>query len=171
MNEHIMESLLLDQSLDALSPDVGHLLRAYLSDHPEFQHLSDAIHQTAALGQKAVAVEMPTEMPAFPGERLVQQSHPVRWQPIRAWKAIAACILIGMGIGFSFKPSLHRDPEAGPTTIVTQAHAEVKPLSGSREVTRAFWSAKTYQALYENNRTRTKTYQSVYEEYRKGGHL
>ncbi len=170
MNEHIMESLLLDQALNALSPDADHLLQAYLADHPEFKPLSDSIHQTATLGQKAVAMDLPTEMPAFSGEGLVRPPRSLRWQPMRTWKTMAACIFIGMGIGFMLKPFLYHGPQAGSTTIA-QAQAETKPLSSGREVTREFWATKTYQALYRKNRTRAKAYQSIYEEYRKGGHL
>ncbi len=103
MNQHIMESLLLDQALQDLSPETEELLQAYLTDHPEFRSLSDSIHETAALGKKAVAADPPTDLPAFPRERLIQEQRHVSWQSVRMWRTIAACILLGMGIGFSIK--------------------------------------------------------------------
>ncbi len=128
MDIHIMESLLMDQALDALSPDVAQLLQAYLSDHPEFQPLSEAIRETAVLGQKAVAAEMPTEMPRFPRERLSQKPRQAGWPSVRRWKTIAACILLGMGIGFSLRQLVRIDSRPGSTVVATQAQAETTRL-------------------------------------------
>jgi len=173
MNEHIMESLLFDLTLNALSPDVEQLLQAYLTDHPEFQPLSDSIHQTATLGQKAVGADMPTEIPSFPRERLVHEQRHVSWPSMRGWKAVAACILIGMGIGFALTQWQRVDRPPSATTVTARVPVEPEPLSSGQKVTQAFWSAKTYQERYKNysaNR-KSKTDQSAYIKYGKRGLL
>jgi len=173
MDKHIMESLLMDQALDALSPETEQLLQAYLSDHPEFQPLSEAICEIAMLGQKAVAAEMPTEMPRFPRERLSQKPRQAGWPSVRRWKTIAACILLGMGIGFSLRQLVRIDSRPGSTVVATQAQAETTRLPESVKVTRAFWSVKTYQTRYKTypTSTRTKTDLLRYKNYGKGGLL
>lgn len=173
MDQHIMESLLLDQALDALSPDVEQLLQAYVTDHPEFNSLSESIHQTASLGQKAVRARLPEELPAFPRARLVHEPGHVSVQSMRTWRTIAACILIGMGIGFSLRHSLRLDSQPGLDTVTAQGHVETRPLSAGREVTRTFWSTKAYQDHYKNypKNARTKADQSSYKRYGKRGLL
>ncbi len=157
----------------ALSPDTEQLLQAYLSDHPEFQHLSEAIHETAILGQKAVAAEMPAAVSSLSRERLFQQPQHVGWPSVRRWKTIAACILLGMGIGFFLRQSVRIDPQPRSTSVAIQAQAETTHLPESVKVTRALWSVNTYHNRHKTypTTTRTKTDLLRYKNYGKGGLL
>lgn len=156
MNEHVMESLLLDQALNALSPETEQLLQAYLSDHPEFQSLSDSIHQTAALGQKAVAAELPAAIPPFPRERWAHQPRHVSWLSRYAWKAMAACVLMGMGIGFSLTQLQHLDRQSSDAAPGL-AHVTPESVSGGRQAAHTLWSMETYENRYKTYPARTKS--------------
>ncbi len=173
MNENWLESLLSDQALQALSFDVERLLQAYLKDHPEYLSLSESIHQTAALAQQAVTRDLPRDLPAFPMERFVRQPERVRRPSWQGWKAMAACLVIGLGIGLSFRYSMRKDLTPGPSATTAQVSVDAQPLAESGDVTRAFWSVKTYQNRYRHYPagTRSKTNLLRYQKYGKGGLL
>jgi len=173
MNQHVIESLLMDQALNALSPEMGQLLQAYLAEHPEFRHLADSIHQTVDLGQKALAREMPTEIPAFPRKRLMHRFRNSSWITLQGWKTIAASILIGIGIGFVLEQPSHIDHQPNPLASVVNGPSETVPLSSGLDTARALWFSKTYHDRYKNYPTGTKSRASRpgYEKYRKAGRL
>ncbi|MFC1793521.1 anti-sigma factor family protein [Planctomycetota bacterium] len=171
MEQHIIESLVMDQALNTLSPDTEQLLKAYLSEHPEFQEIADSIHQTATLGQNAVTVERPTRIPPFPRERLIRRLRHTRWTAIQGWKTIAAAILIGISIGFVLKQPRHIDHQPNQLASVVQGPSETVPLSSGLDTARALWSSKTYRDGYKNYLTGTKSEadRSGYEKYEKAG--
>ena len=171
MNQQIIESLVMDQAQNTLSPDTEQLLKAYLSEHPEFQEIADSIHQTVVLSQKAVTIDAPCVIPPFPRKRLLRQLRHTRWTAIQGWKSIAAAILIGISIGFVLKQARHIEYQPNQITSIIQEHSETVPLSSGLDVARTFWSTKTYHALYKDNlmRINTKTDRSGYEKYRKEG--
>ena len=161
----------MDQALNTLSPDTEQLLKAYLSEHPEFQEIADSIQQTVVLGQKAVNIDVPRVIPPFPRERLLHQLRHTRWTAIQGWKTIAAAILIGISIGFVLKQARHIEHQPNQITSIVQGHSETVPLSSGLDIGRTFWSTKTYHARYKDNLTRinTKADRSGYEKYRKEG--
>jgi len=163
----------MDQALDALSPEMGQLLQAYLADHPEFRHLADSIHQAVDLGQKAVAGEMPTDIPAFPRKRLMHRFRYSSWITLQGWKTIAASILIGIGIGFVTKQPSHIDHQPNQFASAVKGPSETAPLSSGLDTARAFWFSKTYHDRYRNYRTGTmsRAGRSGYEKYEKAGRL
>lgn len=157
MNQHIIESLVMDQALNALSSDTEQLLKAYLSEHAEFQDMVDSIHQTATLGQNAVTAERPTKIPPLPRERLTHRFRHNRWMVRQRWKTIAASILIGLVIGFVLKQPSHIDHQSDQLISVVQGPSETIPLSSGLDTARAFWSSKTYRNRYGNSFTGTKS--------------
>ena len=171
MNQHIIESLVMDQALNTLSPDTEQLLKAYLSEHPEFHEIADSIHQTVVLGQKAVNIDVPFVIPPFPRERLVRRLRHTRWTAIQGWKAIAAAILIGISIGFVLKQPRHIEHQPNQITSIVQGHSETVPLSSGLDTARALWSSKTYRDGYKNYLTGTKSEadRSEYQKYEKAG--
>lgn len=171
MNEQWLESLLKDQALHGLSLEVEQLLNAYMAEHPECQSLADSIHQTAELGQRAAAAELPTELPAFPRERITGQRTQIRWPSQVGWRAMAACLVIGLGIGFSLKYT--RSTVTRTIRPAEVLRVEGRPLAEGESVTRAFWSVETYQSRYKQYRasSRSKIGQSIYGRYGKGGLL
>ena len=150
MNQQIIETLVMDQALNALSSDTEQLLKAYLSEHPEFQDMADSIQQTATLGQRAVTVERPNKIPPFPRKRLVRQFRHTSWIATQGWKTIAASILIGIGIGFVFRQPSHIDHQPKQLASVVQGSSETVPLSNGLDTARSLWSSKTYLDRYNN---------------------
>jgi len=150
MNQHTIESLVMDQALNALSSDTEELLKAYLSEHTEFQDMADSIHQAATLGQNAVTAARPTDIPLFPREQLVRQFRHTSWIATRGWKTIAASVLIGIGIGFVLRQPSHIDHQPNQLASVVQGPSETVPLSNGLDTARALWSSKTYLDRYKN---------------------
>jgi hypothetical protein len=173
MNQQIIKSLVMDQALNTLSPETEQLLKAYLSEHPEFQEFAESIHQTVALGQKAVNIDVRCVIPPFPRERLLRQLRHTRWIAIKRWKSIAAAILVGISIGFVFQQPRHIEHQADRITSIVQGHSETVPLSSGLDIAQTYWSTKTYYTSYKDNlkRIKTKTDRSGYEKDRNGGLL
>ena len=173
MDQNTIESLLTEQALNELSPDVEDLLEAYLADHPEFQETAEAIRRTAELGQKAVSVPMPSDLPPFPRRQIQQAAERSRWKHIGQWGfSTAASILIGIGIGTFF---IQKQPVYEPAQLYAQPSANTSGLDSAR----AFWSTQTYVEQYQKSRSepiqiQTKpdtTIQRRIQNLKKGGYL
>lgn len=171
MDKNKLESLLTEQALSGLSPEVEDLLESYLADHPEFQVMAESIHRTAELGQEAVSVPTPSDLPPFPGERILYAMQHSRWKQLgRRGFSIAASILIGIGIGLLFT---HKQRAFEPIDLFAQPPVNTRGLDSAR----AFWSTQTYLERYQKNRTKQieskpdTTLQKRIQNLKKGGYL
>ncbi len=150
MNRDFLETLLMDRALNELPPETVKLLDAYLADHPEMQPLDDSIRQTVAIGERALHAELPTELPAFPKERMLSRSRFAGWNTVSLWMSVAASLLIGIGIGMSGMRWKDEPPQKHPGLMVLQVQSQ--PQSDGFESAQAFWSSKTYIDRYEKVR-------------------
>jgi len=148
MDKNKIESLLTEQALNGLSPDVEDLLEAYLSDHPEFQATAQSIRRTAELGRKAVSAPLPSDLPPFPKERMLRAVQRSYWKSVGRWGlSTAASILIGIGIGTFF---IQKQPMPEPAQLYAQPSTNTSGLDSAR----AFWSTQTYIQQYQESRTK-----------------
>lgn len=177
MKREIIESLLMDQSLEELAPDVEELLEAYIAEHPQFQKMAESIQQSAELAKQAISCEVAGELPPFPKERVRCLEKSGRWKLFCGWGfSVAACLLIGAFIGIT----LTQWQDAGRQQQLTgegvlAANLHFVPDTRGLESARAFWSAEKYINRVMNNRTapvenRNQTdINRAMEKYRKRG--
>ncbi|MEE8171094.1 MAG: hypothetical protein V3T70_11165 [Phycisphaerae bacterium] len=100
MESEVLERLMIDRSLGALAADSEALLDAYLADRPGARREAAAYARTADLVGRSLPASLPAKLPAFPratlaaGERVFR-----RWRLVRQGAALAACVVIGVGLG------------------------------------------------------------------------
>ena len=175
MNKDFLETLLVDRSLNELSPEMIDLLDAYLADHPEMQSLVDSIQETVATGKRAVHAELPTQLPALAKERLLSRPRPAGYLTANRWITIAAALIIGIGIGMSAMLLKDKPPQKHPGFMVSQVQSQ--PASEGFESARAFWSPKTYIDRYQKihkgrtQRNKSTELQKQFQEFKKRGLL
>ncbi len=150
MNRDFLETLLMDRALNELPPETVKLLDAYLADHPEMQPRDDSIQETVAIGERAVHVELPTELPAFPKERMLSRRRFAGLNTANLWISVAASLLIGIGIGMSGMRWKNEPPQKHPGLMVSQVQSQ--PKSDGFASAQAFWSSKTYIDRYQKIR-------------------
>jgi hypothetical protein len=154
MKPETIESLLMDQSLEQLSPDVEELLDAYIAEHPQYQQTALSFRQSAALAKQAVSYETTNELPPFPKERIIHVEATGRWKLFYKWGlSAAACLLIGALVGVS----LTQRQEMSKQKILTNgsmlaAKMQTVPDTRGLESARAFWSAEKYVNIFMKNR-------------------
>jgi len=100
MTRDILERLTTDRAVGALTPDVEHLLEAYLKLDSASARTADEIGQTIHLAREALAEKVPSSMPAFPVAGFMQIE---RWRRrVRQFTyaaGLAACLSLGLGLG------------------------------------------------------------------------
>jgi hypothetical protein len=154
MKQETLESLLMDQSLGQLEPDVEELLEAYIAEHPHYWQTAESIRQSTALAKQAVSCEMSDELPPFPKERIIHLEKTVRWKLFCKWGlSAAACLLIGTLIGIA----LTTRQDAGNQQQFTNGgilatHMQSASDTRGLETARAFWSAEKYTNLFMKDR-------------------
>jgi hypothetical protein len=94
MDEAILERLMIDDALGALSPDARALLEAYVCNQPK--ELA-AWRRVAAAAAEAIPVAKAESLPPFPRQSVLRFP--------RVALAAAAVLLIGIGIGWEFSPA------------------------------------------------------------------
>lgn len=154
MKSETIESLLMDQSLEQLSPEVEELLEAYIAEHPQYQQTAESIRQSTVLAKQAVSCETVSELPPFPKERLTYLEKTNRWKLFSKWGlSAAACLLIGAFIGISLtqRQDVDRQQQFTRTGIIT-ANMQTIPDTRGLETARAFWSAEKYANVFSKNR-------------------
>ena len=143
MKPETIESLLMDQSLEQLAPEVEELLEAYIAEHPQYQETAESIRQSAALAKQAVSCETAGELPPFPKERFMHMEKTNRWKLFCRWGlSAAACLLIGALIGISLIQQQNVDKQQQFISGgVIAANSQTVPDTRGLETARAFWSA------------------------------
>ena len=153
MKRQTIESLLMDQSQEQLSPDVEELLEAYIAEHPQYQQTAESIRLSAKLTKQAVSYETTDELPPFPKERIMHHETTVRWKSFSKWGlSAAACLLIGALIGISLIQRQDIRKQQQFTGGVIAANMQTTPDTRGLETARAFWSAEKYVNIFLKNR-------------------
>jgi anti-sigma factor RsiW len=179
MKRQTLESLLMDQSLEQLSPDVEELLEAYIAEHPQYLQTAESIRKSAALAKQALSSEAAKELPPFPKERIIHAKASGRWKLFCKWGlSAAACLLIGTLIGISLtqQQNMNMQQQLTNGSILADNMQTVPDVRGL-ETARAFWSAERYENLFMKNRAapaekrnQTDIYKAM-EKFRKRGLL
>lgn len=154
MKPETIESLLIDQSLEQLLPEVEELLEAYIAEHPQYQQTAESIRQSTALAKQAVSCETAGELPPFPKERIMHLEKTNQWKLFSKWSlSAAACLLIGALVGISLTQRQNADKQQQFTrTGIIAANMQTIPDTRGLETARAFWSAEKYVNLFMKNR-------------------
>ena len=142
LDEKTLERLLIDRALGGLSEDVNALLEAHLGHDRRAQAIADQIADTVSLAKKAVAEprELPLRrLPPLPSvPRRVAFSLPNRWKLFRQVTALAASVLLGLGMGTWL---LRAEPE--PTApLLTRAFD--RPQSRTDYQPSEIWSVERF---------------------------
>ncbi|MBI4624122.1 MAG: hypothetical protein HY736_13015 [Verrucomicrobia bacterium] len=101
MKTEILETLLLDHALGALSPEVAALLEAHLAHDPAAARRAAELTETLRLARAAVAAPLEPPRKSLDVERLRQAQRHQRSSTRRTEiLRLAACLLLGLGLGW-----------------------------------------------------------------------
>lgn len=144
MDADTLERLMLDRGLDALPPDCGALLDAYLATDSAAARLNREVSETIELARLALRSDETLSLPAFPAERLVRSRRRVRtWRMVRNVTGLAAAILVGFAIR-GFVPASR--PQPAPPLQQFVFAPDVPARQPANETQNGFWSTRR---LYE----------------------
>jgi hypothetical protein len=141
MKQDILERLLIDRALDALSPDVVVLLEAHLEKEPEQRHVSLEINESVRLAGMALPRRREILLPPLKVLPLPEKTAAgMCWR--RAWwpAELAAAFVLGIGLAFW---ALHPGEPAvsTPEANVVVARHEVADSASS------FWSMTRFASM------------------------
>ncbi len=142
IKQEVLERLLIDRALGEMSPEVETLLAEYLSREPASLDETREVSQAVELARRAFAV--PEETPRTPRLRVGGEAR-FLWRVGARAAALAACALIGLGVGFWLfggRRAVEKTVEIRPAVIAaTEIPEQATDTGGSR-----FWSIRR---LYE----------------------
>jgi anti-sigma factor RsiW len=148
MKPETLETLLLDQAMGELSPEVAELLGAHLSHDPEAAQQAAGVAATVRLARQAVAATPETPRRPLAMERLRKAELAMRRRAL-AWQLarLAACGVIGTVLGWQVHSNRSRPADGGTHPVVTADLAAVV-LEGARvpEARKDFWSLANLEA-------------------------
>jgi anti-sigma factor RsiW len=138
MDRELIERLATDRALGALSADAGQLLDAYVQHDPAAAAVVNEIERTVGLARTVLRDEPVKSMPAFPVAGFAEIE---RWQRrtrrLRYVAGLAACVMVGLGLGRLSAPMRTEIVPSLPVTVV-DATATVSP--SPVESGGSFWS-------------------------------
>ena len=152
MNAETLDSLLMDRALEALTPEVDALLSAYLERDEQAAARAQEFAMATNLSRQVLQTRVPAP-PPFPAATL-RRAQQARRQLVllRNVASLAACVLIGVGLG-----------SWGTRSPVTPGAVQIVPMpatnalnvadGGARSDGDGFWSARR---LYEQSRERSR---------------
>jgi anti-sigma factor RsiW len=129
MNDEILETLLLDHALGELSPEVVALLGAHLALDPAANRRAAELAETLRLTRAAVATPLAPPSRKLDLER-VRQAQRHAWSSARRTEVLrlAACLLLGLGVGWSVRTlSTTADFVAPPIAVAPMRSAKPEP--------------------------------------------
>lgn len=135
MKDEILDALLHDHALGALSPEVTALLEEHLAQNPAASHRAASVQETVRLARAALATPLPRPQRSLDVGRLRRAQRPT-WLAAHRTEILrlAACLLIGLGAGWLVRaPS--PAPESGPPPIAFRHERAASPEPPLR-----FWS-------------------------------
>jgi anti-sigma factor RsiW len=148
MNEAMLERLMMDAALGALTDDVQELLMAHLAGDEKKVREAEALNALVAKAREAVKENCPAQPDLQAARRQIRIERTVQWGA--RILAMAACLLIGFGIA-RMRPAkqvevvVRQKPANPPVVAVNVARPEVEG---------ELWSAqRIYRNAIEVNRT------------------
>jgi len=150
IDPEILERLLIDRALGELSPDAEALLEDYLARQPEASEEAQEIARTADLARCALTPSEEFDSHALPPLLLGKRGR-ILWRVGARAAALAACLLIGVGVGLWLSQSKQ--------VVETQqeiAWVGAEDSDGTEEANRSeIWSARRfYEAASRPARTK-----------------
>ena len=156
IDPEILERLLIDRALGELSPDAEALLDDYLAREPEASEEAEEIARTADLARRALAPSDEVDSHALP-PLLLGKRRGVLWRVGARAAALAACLLIGVGVGLWFSQSKQViETQVEIAWVGTAQESAREDADGTEEVNRSeIWSARRfYEAASRPARTK-----------------
>ena len=98
IDREILERLLIDRALGELSPDAEALLEDYLAREPEASEEAEEIARAADLARRALTPSEEVDSHPLP-PLLLYGRWRILWRAGVRAAALAACLLIGVGVG------------------------------------------------------------------------
>jgi len=104
LEREMIEKLVLDRALGALTPEAARLLEAYGEGDARVDEMERVYEQTVGLARRALADEREPALPPFPAERIAADARRQRlWKITRNAGALAACVAAGLMIGMRWR--------------------------------------------------------------------
>src|ERR1044071_598 len=137
MDRFLLQRLLVDRSLGALSPDVAGLLEAWLARDADALRLACEFDRTALLARCAMPAAGHVRLPGFPRARLERAGTVLRLRRIAGRvAALAACLVLGFSLGHVVLENRER---LDATTSMIQPAPQGEKAGDNSE---GFWSAR-----------------------------
>lgn len=128
MKTEALETLLLDHALGALAPEVGALLEAHLAQDPVAARHAADFAETLRLAR--VAVSVPVAPPHRPLDTTrLRHARRQQWSAARRTELLrlAACLLLGLGLGWFIRTGLGGVDFAPPPIVVVSVPPKPEP--------------------------------------------
>lgn len=174
MDPATLERLLMDSSLNSLDPDTQSLLTAYLRRDAAAARHAQRLTNVANLASRVLTATVPATLPPFPRDRLhrAERIHRiVIWT--RTAAALAACILLGIGIAlFATARSITKAPPAHSTAPIYAEAPQPTLQQPPHPTATGFWSAARlydHAAHARPHDVRTIIWHSPVQQPRLGG--
>jgi hypothetical protein len=146
MDSEMLEKLLMDKALGAVSPEVGALLGAYLEGDARARKEAVAIDGVVGLARKAVGGG--AELKAAPAFRADEVRTVRRRRVIGRIGAIAAGMAACLTVGFVLGAFRTRGgAQVGTVPVVAQVAGEVRMEDSKTD----FWSVERLRAMAKRN--------------------
>ncbi len=147
MNAQMLERLMIDRSLGALQPDVVGLLEAWFEQDEAAARLAGEFANTVDLARQAWPVSPPGHLPDYSAARMQRERRIVRIaRRARGMTALAACLLLGMGVGALLFPDHANTSE--PTLVARLPGVQPEVHAADN----AFWSVRQLYRHAETSR-------------------
>ena len=142
MDADTLERLMIDRAMGALPADTEALLAAYLEHQPQATTQGKALDQTVSLARQTLDAAPPeAALPPFPVSRLARAR---RMRRLRLAAALAACVLIGFGLGgFGPQPLPPAPPEVAQPVATMAIRPPTETIGSIDRAT--FWSARAWR--------------------------
>ena len=141
MKTENLDALLLDRALEQLAPDVAELLDEHLAQNPAAAVRAAKVQATVALARAAMAVPMDDAARlserSFAGARRTARMREIPRELLK----VAACVAIGLGVGWSLWSATPKRGEIRRDEMV-----RATPPSQVEPPGTAFWSRERLEA-------------------------
>ena len=151
IDREILERLLIDRALRELSPDAQALLEDYLAREPEASEEAEEIARTVDAARCALARSEEVNSHSLP-PLLLGKRGGILWRVGARAAVLAACLLIGVGVGLWFSQS----KQVIETQVEIAWVGAEEESDGTEEANRSeIWSARRfYEAASRPARTK-----------------
>ena len=156
MNPETLERIMIDDALGTLEPDMKELLKAYTANSEAARQQAKSIRETVGAARN-VLNEGKTDAPFPP--LFSELMKPTPWPKARSHffqtaVAIAASLIVGVGVGWYMRTARHVDVSASVPEKILKAVQAKHPITWVRHKDRrpSFWSTKRMYSQYTHQR-------------------